>query len=103
MSASEVAMACATFGLVLGGLIGGPVARYLIRNIPTPGAGSDDHEMPTAFEKPATGRMITSMVLLETIAMIYLFNGEAFLSQLLEGTALITYLCVCTVHWRYFK
>ena len=28
-NATEVAMACATFGLVLGGLIGGPVARYL--------------------------------------------------------------------------
>ena len=27
-NATEVAMACATFGLVLGGLIGGPVARY---------------------------------------------------------------------------
>ncbi|EMG6082214.1 sodium/glutamate symporter [Proteus mirabilis] len=97
MSASEVAMACATFGLVLGGLIGGPVARYLIRNIPTPGAGSDDHEMPTAFEKPATGRMITSMVLLETIAMISIcLMAGTFLSQLLEGTAfsLPTFVCV---------
>ncbi|RFY49254.1 sodium/glutamate symporter, partial [Salmonella enterica subsp. enterica serovar Enteritidis] len=78
-------------------LIGGPVARYLIRNIPTPGAGSDDHEMPTAFEKPATGRMITSMVLLETIAMISIcLMAGTFLSQLLEGTAfsLPTFVCV---------
>lgn len=30
-NATEVAMACATFGLVLGGLIGGPVARYLVK------------------------------------------------------------------------
>ncbi|MEQ4924536.1 sodium/glutamate symporter [Proteus hauseri] len=97
MSASEVAMACATFGLVLGGLIGGPVARYLIRNIPTPGLGADDHEMPTAFEKPTTGRMITSMVLLETIAMISIcLMAGTFLSQLLEGTAfsLPTFVCV---------
>lgn len=96
-SASEVAMACATFGLVLGGLIGGPVARYLIRNIPTPGLGADDHEMPTAFEKPTTGRMITSMVLLETIAMIAIcLMAGTFLSQLLEGTAfsLPTFVCV---------
>ncbi|MBC8654770.1 sodium/glutamate symporter, partial [Providencia vermicola] len=41
-SATEVAMACATFGLVLGGLIGGPVARFLTRNIPTPGNTDDD-------------------------------------------------------------
>ncbi|MCO7050374.1 sodium/glutamate symporter [Proteus terrae] len=97
MSASEVAMACATFGLVLGGLIGGPVARYLIKNIPTPGLGTDDHEMPTAFEKPTTGRMITSMVLLETIAMISIcLMAGTFLSQLLEGTAfsLPTFVCV---------
>lgn len=96
-SASEVAMACATFGLVLGGLIGGPVARYLIRNIPTPGMGADDHEMPTAFEKPTTGRMITSMVMLETIAMISIcLMAGTFLSQLLEGTAfsLPTFVCV---------
>ncbi|MBG3129104.1 sodium/glutamate symporter [Proteus mirabilis] len=97
MSASEVAMACATFGLVLGGLIGGPVARYLIKNIPTPGLGADDHEMPTAFEKPTTGRMITSMVLLETIAMIAIcLMAGTFLSQLLDGTAfaLPTFVCV---------
>lgn len=97
MSASEVAMACATFGLVLGGLIGGPVARYLIKNIPTPGLGADDHEMPTAFEKPTTGRMITSMVLLETIAMISIcLMAGTFLSQLLEGTpfSLPTFVCV---------
>ncbi len=30
-SAAELAIACATFGLVLGGLIGGPVARYLVK------------------------------------------------------------------------
>ncbi len=60
----------ATFGLVLGGLIGGPVARFLTRNIPTPGTAEDDKDVPTAFEKPQSGRMITSMVLIETIALI---------------------------------
>lgn len=95
--ASEVAMACATFGLVLGGLIGGPVARFLIRNIPTPGLGADEHDMPTAFEKPTTGRMITSMVMLETIAMIAIcLMAGTFLSGLLENTAfsLPTFVCV---------
>ncbi len=29
--AVELAMACATLGLVLGGLIGGPVARHLLK------------------------------------------------------------------------
>lgn len=30
-NASEIGIACATFGLVLGGLVGGPVAGYLIK------------------------------------------------------------------------
>ncbi|VEH67743.1 Glutamate permease [Rodentibacter pneumotropicus] len=29
-AATEIAMACATFGLVFGGIIGGPVARFLL-------------------------------------------------------------------------
>lgn len=96
-SATEVAMACATFGLVLGGLIGGPVARFLIRNIPTPGNGEDDKDVPTAFEKPQSGRVITSMVMIETIAMIAicLLAGK-FVAGLLADTsyALPTFVCV---------
>jgi len=30
-SAMEIGIACATFGLVLGGIIGGPIAKYLIK------------------------------------------------------------------------
>ena len=69
-NATEVAMACATFGLVLGGLIGGPVARYLVKHSSTPNGTPDDTEVPTAFEKPYSGRMITSLVLIETLALI---------------------------------
>ncbi len=29
-NAMEIGIACATFGLVLGGLIGGPIAKFLI-------------------------------------------------------------------------
>lgn len=72
-SATEVAMACATFGLVFGGLIGGPIARFLVRNMKTPAVSQnseDDKETPMAFEKPQTGRVISSLVLIETLAMI---------------------------------
>jgi ESS family glutamate:Na+ symporter len=31
MNATEIGIACATFGLVLGGVIGGPIAKYLIQ------------------------------------------------------------------------
>ena len=63
-NATEVAMACATFGLVLGGLIGGPVARYLVKHSSSPDGTPDDQLAPTAFEKPDMGRMITSLSLL---------------------------------------
>ncbi|MQL49200.1 sodium/glutamate symporter [Photorhabdus khanii] len=96
-NASEVAMACATFGLVLGGLIGGPVARFLVKNTKTPGLKADDTEVPTAFEKPYTGRMITPLVMLETIALISIcLMAGNFVSELMQGTwfELPTFVCV---------
>ena len=45
-NATEVAMACATFGLVLGGLIGGPVART-VKHSTTPDGRPDDELVPT--------------------------------------------------------
>ncbi|QXF31926.1 sodium/glutamate symporter [Photorhabdus luminescens] len=96
-NATEVAMACATFGLVLGGLIGGPVARFLVRNTKTPGLRGDDTELPTAFEKPYTGRMITALVMLETIALIAIcLMAGNFVSEFLQGTwfELPTFVCV---------
>ncbi|MBC8954319.1 sodium/glutamate symporter [Xenorhabdus sp. PB62.4] len=96
-NATEVAMACATFGLVLGGLIGGPVARFLVRNTKTPGLGTEDTELPTAFEKPYTGRLITPLVMVETIAMISIcLLAGSFIEKQLQGTAfeLPTFVCV---------
>ncbi len=99
-NATEVAMACATFGLVLGGLIGGPVARYLVKHSTTPDGMPEDAQQPSAFEKPLTGRMITSLVLVETIAMIVicLLLGR-YIASLLAGSAfeLPTFVCVLFV------
>ncbi|MEQ1963270.1 sodium/glutamate symporter [Xenorhabdus khoisanae] len=99
-NATEVAMACATFGLVLGGLIGGPVARFLVRNTKTPGLSTEDTELPTAFEKPYTGRLITPLVMVETIAMISIcLLAGSFIEKQLQGTAfeLPTFVCVLFV------
>ncbi len=96
-SATEVAMACATFGLVLGGLIGGPVARFLVKHSPTPDGTPDDLATPTAFEKPDVGRMITSLVLIESIALIAIcLTLGKVIAKLLAGTALElpTFVCV---------
>ncbi|HGJ5875535.1 MAG TPA: sodium/glutamate symporter [Arsenophonus sp.] len=100
-SATEVAMACATFGLVFGGLIGGPIARFLVGNMKTPDTTQnleDDKEIPMAFEKPQTGRVISSLVLIETLAMIAIcIVVGKFVSQwLLESYqfTLPTFVCV---------
>ncbi|CDH22579.1 sodium/glutamate symporter [Xenorhabdus bovienii] len=99
-NATEVAMACATFGLILGGLIGGPVARLLVKNTKAPGLGADDTEIPTAFEKPYTGRMITPLVMLETIALISIcLLAGSYIEKQLEHTMfeLPTFVCVLFV------
>ena len=85
-NATEVAMACATFGLV--------------KHSTTPNGIPDDQEVPTAFEKPDVGRMITSLVLIETIALIAIcLTVGKIVAQLLAGTAfeLPTFVCVLFV------
>ncbi|WP_374625188.1 sodium/glutamate symporter [Pandoraea sp.] len=98
-SALEIAMACATFGLVLGGLLGGPVARYLVGRLGSkvPGVDAAKQPAPEGFEQPHTVRLITPQALLETVAMIAicLLGGEV-IARWLAGTAfeLPTFVCV---------
>ncbi|VVE89132.1 sodium/glutamate symporter [Pandoraea bronchicola] len=98
-SALEIAMACATFGLVLGGLLGGPVARYLVGRLgnKVPGFDAAKDAAPEGFEQPHTVRLITAQALIETVAMIAicLLGGEV-IARWLSGTAfeLPTFVCV---------
>ncbi|PNG42328.1 sodium/glutamate symporter [Pseudomonas asplenii] len=103
-SASELAMASATFGLVLGGLIGGPVARLLIKRVQVPGGQSQSQDvpprLPKGFEQPNKERSITPFSFIETLALIAvsLLAGN-LLNGLLQGTAfeLPTFVCVLFV------
>ncbi|WP_406869484.1 sodium/glutamate symporter [Paraburkholderia fungorum] len=117
-SATEAAIACATFGLVMGGILGGPVARVLLRQVAGKNqARSAGHpedranahadklaanraEAPLAFEEPKAEQATTPGAFIETLALIAisLAAGEA-LSQLLAGTAieLPTFVCVLFV------
>ncbi len=61
-SASELAIASATFGLVLGGLIGGPVARLLIKRVQVPGIEQVQPRLPKGFEQPNRERLITPLI-----------------------------------------
>ncbi|WP_028452005.1 sodium/glutamate symporter [Chitinilyticum aquatile] len=99
-SAKEMAIACATFGLVLGGLIGGPVARILVKKVKIPGAEHNADDVPTAFEQPQAVRLITTSSFIETLALISvcLLAGH-HLAASLKGTALElpTFVCVLFV------
>ena len=101
-SAAEAAIACATFGLVMGGILGGPVARLLMRRVKKPdlqetGVPAD---APLAFEEPKAEQPTTPAAFIATLALIAisLAVGEA-LSDLLAGTAfeLPSFVCVLFV------
>ncbi|MFL9998356.1 sodium/glutamate symporter [Paraburkholderia sediminicola] len=86
-SATEIAIACATFGLILGGLIGGPVARFLITHHALAPSPASDVAGATAFEQPKAVRPITAEAVIETVALIAvcLAVGSA-LASWLNGT-----------------
>jgi ESS family glutamate:Na+ symporter len=96
-SATEIAIACATFGLILGGLIGGPVARFLITRHRLTANPRADQAIATGFEQPKVERPITAEATIETIALVAvcLAVGSALASRL-TGTAfeLPTFVCV---------
>ena len=99
-SATEIAIACATFGLILGGLVGGPVARFLIthhRLAPNP---ESNVAGTSGFEQPKAVRPITAEIVIETVALIAvcLAVGSVLASWLI-GTAfeLPTFVCVLFV------
>ncbi|WP_150765538.1 sodium/glutamate symporter [Pseudomonas fluorescens] len=99
-SASELAMASATFGLVLGGLIGGPVARLLIKRVQIPGCEQEKPRLPKGFEQPNKERSITPFSFIETLALIAVsLLAGSLLNGLLHGTAfeLPTFVCVLFV------
>ncbi|PCR07186.1 sodium/glutamate symporter [Klebsiella pneumoniae] len=80
-----------------GRLIGGPVARYLVKHSSSPDGTPDDQVAPTAFEKPDVGRVITSLVLIESIALIAIcLTLGKVVAQLLAGSVfeLPTFVCV---------
>lgn len=69
-AANEAAMAAATFGLVMGGIIGGPVATYLIKKHNLKQTQPQLKEDETVFEDPERERRITSITFVESLALI---------------------------------
>ncbi len=86
-AATEAAIAAATFGLVAGGIVGGPVASFLVRRraLATPGEGG---EAESVFEKPDEERKITAASFIESLALIAIsLLVGTWLSSVLKGGA----------------
>ncbi|TSA86959.1 sodium/glutamate symporter [Helicobacter mehlei] len=70
----EVSIVCATFGLVSGGIIGGPVAHYLIKKHrlePSVQERKERTEGPMmAFETPKQERLITANSFVQSLALV---------------------------------
>jgi ESS family glutamate:Na+ symporter len=99
-SAQEMALACATFGLVLGGLVGGPLSRVLIERVQRPTAPTGEPNNLTTFEQPNAERKITTEALIETVALfaICLAGGSALSSALKGGLLeLPSFVCVLLI------
>ncbi|SDM39406.1 glutamate:Na+ symporter, ESS family [Oryzisolibacter propanilivorax] len=91
--AVTLGIACATFGLVIGGLIGGPLAKWLIQrnNLHGPQGSGDTGALEAGtpnFEFPHKTRLITADATIETLA---LFAGclafAQIMTELTAGTA----------------
>ncbi|WP_027015049.1 sodium/glutamate symporter [Comamonas composti] len=96
--AITLGIACATFGLVIGGLIGGPLAKALItrRRLAEPmtEAQAPQNQPPLSegselggFENPDQVRLITTNAAIETLALFAGCLGFAeFMTHASEGT-----------------
>ncbi len=100
--AVTLAMAAATFGLVSGGLLGGPIATRLIRRrglvprpaaeaAPAPVAASEYHPLDQEIDTEPAGAAPTAYTLLKvvTITLVAMWAGAA-LGSWIQGTTGIT-------------
>ncbi|STO94142.1 glutamate transporter [Haemophilus pittmaniae] len=100
-AATEIAMACATFGLVFGGIIGGPVARFLLNHQKQGENPKNDEvdDVEEAFEHPTYQRKVNARSIIETIAMM---SFCLLIGKYLDGLTKGTHLQLPTFVWCLF-
>jgi ESS family glutamate:Na+ symporter len=81
--AIELGVAAATYGLVLGGLLGGPLAAWMMRHYAIAGSGSADagHEAPVEPDAPITIDRVIESLLLIFVSMAIGFALYAVIGQ----------------------
>lgn len=69
--ATDIAIACATYGLIAGGIIGGPMAHYLIKKFNLKANDENENEIKNeTFESPQKVRFITSDSFITSLILI---------------------------------
>lgn len=69
--ATDIAIACATYGLISGGIIGGPMAHYLIKKFNLKANDENENEVKNeTFESPQKVRLITSDSFITSLILI---------------------------------
>lgn len=99
--ATTLGIACATFGLVIGGLIGGPLAKWLIQRNHLQGpqetnADASVDSLTPNFEFPHKTRLITADAAIETLA---LFAGCLAFAELMQRLTAGSALQLPTFVW----
>ena len=88
--AMELTMACATAGLVLGSLLGGPLAESLIRRHGLSGAGAPETAETAPISATEPAERVTAASFLGVLFVILLcLAGGQLLAHLMEGTGFI--------------
>ena len=89
-NAMELTMACATAGLVLGGLLGGPLAEFLIRRhrLAGPSAAAPEEEAEPAPGAPTDHATAASFLEALFVILLCLAGGQ-LLASVMAGTGFI--------------
>ena len=88
-NAMELTMACATAGLVLGGLLGGPLAEFLIRRYRLSGATATAADEPVTAASAPIDTVSAGSFLDALFVILVCLAGGQLLASLMEGTGFI--------------
>ena len=86
--AVELAVACATYGLVAGGLLGGPMASWLLRRHGITGPGRESQPEEPGVAVPAGPIPVRTMI--ETLALVFTAMAVGLALYQLFGNGRIT-------------
>jgi ESS family glutamate:Na+ symporter len=87
--AMELTMACATAGLVLGGVLGGPLAQFLIRRHRLSGPTEADAAAAPLTDDTSTDGVTSASFLNALFVILLCLAGGRLLARVTEGTGFI--------------